>query len=162
MARDYSIDLSPRTDGQGPAQPLVAAGSGLLLLEPLWGYLWPPERVVVGLRACKQLRKNLMLYCTSIVLVPKTGATSSESYVSKDLVRFPEHLEVTLVSQRGLRIPAISLARTIGDCKTLVHLNLSHNEIGVEGAGVLAGVLGECKSLAHIDLSWNSMENEGT
>eukprot|EP00961_Rhodomonas_salina_P171746 2316076-Rhodomonas_salina.1 len=49
----------------------------------------------------------------------------------------------------------------LGECKALAHLDLSGNEIGAEGAGVLAGVLGECKALNHLFASENGIGDEG-
>ena len=53
------------------------------------------------------------------------------------------------------------LARGVGQCSSLAHLNLSDNDIFAEGAGRLAEVLGQCSSLAHLDLSSNGIGAEG-
>ena len=49
----------------------------------------------------------------------------------------------------------------LGQCCPLAKLDLSHNGIGDEGAGRLAGVLGQCCSLAKLDLSENDIGDEG-
>ena len=49
----------------------------------------------------------------------------------------------------------------LGQCSSLVMLNLANNDIGDEGAGRLAGVLGQCCSLAKLDLSENDIGDEG-
>ncbi len=48
---------------------------------------------------------------------------------------------------------AESLAEVLGQCRELVHLDLSGNKIGAGGVETLAGVLGQCTALAHLDLS---------
>ena len=59
---------------------------------------------------------------------------------------------------------AESLARVLGQCPALAHLNLRSNRIGKgrtgptdDGANSLAGVLGQCTALAHLDLSDNEL-----
>lgn len=49
----------------------------------------------------------------------------------------------------------------LGKGKSLAHLDLSWNDIGSEGPGVLAGMLGECKALAYLDLKENEIGGEG-
>ena len=49
----------------------------------------------------------------------------------------------------------------LGQCASLVHLDLGGNGIGDEGAGRLAAVLGQCASLAHLDLLGNGIGDEG-
>ena len=44
------------------------------------------------------------------------------------------------------------LAAVLGQCASLAHLHLQGNGIGDEGAGRLAAVLGQCASLAHLNL----------
>eukprot|EP00961_Rhodomonas_salina_P270762 3658668-Rhodomonas_salina.1 len=44
----------------------MASESDLQLIEgPLLGKMWPPERIVVGLRCCKWLRENLIEHAVS-------------------------------------------------------------------------------------------------
>jgi hypothetical protein len=40
----------------------------------------------------------------------------------------------------------------LAQCSALVHLDLSENQLGPDGAESLAGVLGQCPALAHLDL----------
>ncbi len=40
----------------------------------------------------------------------------------------------------------------LGQCQELVHVNLSGNDVGPDGAVSLAGVLPQCPALAHLDL----------
>jgi Ran GTPase-activating protein (RanGAP) involved in mRNA processing and transport len=49
----------------------------------------------------------------------------------------------------------------LGQCRELVHLNLSGNPIGAAGVESLAGVLGQCTALAHLDLSCNQIGDGG-
>ena len=49
------------------------------------------------------------------------------------------------------------LAGVLGQCRELVHLNLSGNSIGAGGAESFAEVLAQCAALAHLDLGWNQI-----
>ncbi len=53
------------------------------------------------------------------------------------------------------------LSGVLGQCRELVHLNLSGNCIGTGGAERLAGVLTQCPALAHLDVSWNQIGPAG-
>eukprot|EP00961_Rhodomonas_salina_P052654 705956-Rhodomonas_salina.1 len=144
---------------QGPAQAVARALTPLFLEPALLRRIWPGERVVGGMRVCRQLRRDLVVYCTGVVLVPKAGATSlvgvNESSVSKDLGRLPEHVKVTLTREE--REWAMTLAGVLGECRALAHRDLSGSGIGLEGAEKLAGVLGKCDALEHLDLSQNEI-----
>ena len=52
---------------------------------------------------------------------------------------------------------AESLAGVLAQCPALAHLNLRYNGIGTAGAEGLAGVLGQCAALAHLDLFGNGI-----
>eukprot|EP00961_Rhodomonas_salina_P261022 3527677-Rhodomonas_salina.1 len=110
----------------------------LLSLPPtVLGHLWPAERMVVGLRVCSQLRRDLITQCTNMVLVQKADAVLNDSSVSEDFRRLPRNLMLTLKWKEKKN--AQRLARVLGDCKALAHLDMSGNQIGAEGAGRLAG-----------------------
>ncbi len=49
----------------------------------------------------------------------------------------------------------------LGQCRELVHLNLSGNQIGAGGAERLTGVLGQCPALAHLNVRMNRMGDDG-
>ena len=49
----------------------------------------------------------------------------------------------------------------LGQCASLVDLNLSSNQIGAKGAGRLAAVLPQYASLAHLNLDSNSIWDVG-
>jgi Ran GTPase-activating protein (RanGAP) involved in mRNA processing and transport len=68
-------------------------------------------------------------------------------------------LELPLCAMKGQ--DAESLAEALGQCRELVHLNLSGNKIGAGGAERLAGVLAQCPVLAHLNLVWNFIKDEG-
>jgi len=114
---------------------------------------WPSERVVVGLRVCKQLRRDLIDHCRSMVLVQKADAKLSDCCMSQDLMRSPCNLEIMLKWTQKHAVTR--LAKVLSECKTWTHLDLHGNAIRAEGAGVLASVLGECKGLAHLNLRGN-------
>lgn len=115
----------------------------LLSLTPtVLGHVWPAEREVVGMRVCKQLRRDLIVHCSRIVLVGKAGATLVERCVSEDLCRLPENLMVTLKWEGKDSVTC--LLDVVGESKGLAHLDLQSNGIGAEGAGMLAGALSTC------------------
>eukprot|EP00961_Rhodomonas_salina_P030767 413778-Rhodomonas_salina.1 len=158
-AEESSTSLTQRTStrGEGPAQT-VAECMLLLLLPTLLGHVWPAERVVIGLRVCKQLRRELMVHCSSIALAQRGDTEVGVSGCLEDFRRLPEHVMVRL---RWKENRAEKLAGVLGECKGLTHLDLSLNGIGDEGASLLAGVLGSCKALAHLELGWNCIGDEG-
>eukprot|EP00961_Rhodomonas_salina_P048390 649678-Rhodomonas_salina.1 len=131
----------------------------LLLPSNVLGLLWPPERVVVGLRVCKSLRKDLIAHCGSILLVQKTDEKHFGCRLSEDFGRLPSALMVTLKWKAKDQVTR--LLGMLGECKGLAHLNLRENKLGAKGAGRLAEVLGECKALATLDLSLNRIGVEG-
>eukprot|EP00961_Rhodomonas_salina_P056806 763323-Rhodomonas_salina.1 len=99
------------------------AGCPLLCLEPsLIGRVWPAERVVAGLRVCKQIRRELLVHAGRVLVVKRPDATPDERLVS-DLRRLG-HLEVAL-KWRG-RIDGLFLVPCL---KALVHLDLSGEHI---------------------------------
>eukprot|EP00961_Rhodomonas_salina_P197987 2671482-Rhodomonas_salina.8 len=166
MASEASSILDRRAGARGgaPAKPvdecILFSLPPLLSLPPaLFKQLWPAERVVVGLRVCKQLRKDLMDNCASILLVQKVGAKLSVRHISKDLRRLPKNLPVTL--KWNQRNAVKWLVGSLGECMALAHLDLGGNDIGREGASMLAGALMECTALAHLDLSGNDIGAEG-
>eukprot|EP00961_Rhodomonas_salina_P165954 2236097-Rhodomonas_salina.1 len=62
-------------DAHGGVPALAVTERGLLAVSPfLLGRLWPAERWIMGLRACKHLRRDLMVHCSSAALVQKAGA----------------------------------------------------------------------------------------
>eukprot|EP00961_Rhodomonas_salina_P271944 3674735-Rhodomonas_salina.1 len=139
----------------------TAAECILLSLPPtVLGHLWPAQRVVVGLRVCTQLRRDLPLQCASILLVQKADTRLGDyCRFVEDFGRIPLNLMVTLKWRHREEVPR--LVRVLGECKALAHLNFSQNKLGDEGARRLAGVLGECKMLAHLNLSQNKLGDEG-
>eukprot|EP00961_Rhodomonas_salina_P171747 2316076-Rhodomonas_salina.2 len=102
----------------------------LLLLPAVLGQLWPAERVVIGLRVCKQLRPDLIAHCNSI------GVSDCGNRISYDFRRLPQNLIVTLRQRQGDNTQ--QLAGVLGERKALVHLDLSENRIGAEGMKRLA------------------------
>eukprot|EP00961_Rhodomonas_salina_P243307 3287774-Rhodomonas_salina.1 len=95
MASEATNTQEAGACGGVPAE--MAAESRLLLLLPtLLGHLWPGERVVIGLRVCKQLRRDLLVHCGSVILVPKEEAILSCCCILEDFGRLPATLMVTL------------------------------------------------------------------
>eukprot|EP00961_Rhodomonas_salina_P259304 3503695-Rhodomonas_salina.2 len=176
-----------RTGAHGGVQTEVTEDCELLSLTPaLLGHLWPAERGVVGLRVCKQLRRDLIVHSGSIVLVGNANAMQCAPCVSADFRRLPQHILVMLTckksgamlllevlneckalagldfSENKIRAEeARALAEMLRESKVLTHLDLGHNGIGAQGAGALAMALGECKALAHLALSHNNIGAEG-
>ena len=49
----------------------------------------------------------------------------------------------------------------LAQCRALVHLDLSENQIGTDGASCFAGVLAQCPALAHLELWYNDIGTVG-
>eukprot|EP00961_Rhodomonas_salina_P046100 618879-Rhodomonas_salina.1 len=98
----------------------------LSLPPPLLAYVWPAERGVAGLRVCKQLRRDLLGHCTSILLVKQADATVGEDCVRnrlpphlfesirKDFIRLPPHLMVGLTCKNTGAVGIEGLADVLG------------------------------------------------
>eukprot|EP00961_Rhodomonas_salina_P295892 3935863-Rhodomonas_salina.3 len=56
---------------------------------------WPGERVVIGLRVCKQLRRDLLVHCGSMAFVPQEKAIPSDFGLLEDFRRLPSNVMVT-------------------------------------------------------------------
>eukprot|EP00961_Rhodomonas_salina_P213526 2883749-Rhodomonas_salina.1 len=141
--------------GVHDAVPAQSMGDCKLLSMPpaLLEQTWPAERGIAGLRVCKQLRRDLMIHCSSFILVQKAGTMPTESWVAEDLKRLPHHHLKVKWKTHG----AATLLGVLGDCKALVHLDLSSTGLGGDGVCRLARVLGGCKALAHLNLSENGI-----
>ena len=59
----------------------------LLLLSELLRRVWPPERVVAGLRVSKGIRKELIAHSRGAMLMVKAQCSSSEEEIAKDMRR---------------------------------------------------------------------------
>eukprot|EP00961_Rhodomonas_salina_P169105 2278535-Rhodomonas_salina.1 len=89
--------LRQRTNALGGVPAGTVVEVRLLSLPPVvLGHLWPADRVVVSLRVCKQLRRDLVTQCKRMVLAQKAEAVVSESSISEDCRRLPATLMVTL------------------------------------------------------------------
>ena len=153
-------------DGRGLEQQAASErGSHVLLLaSELLRRVWPPERVVAGLRVSKGIRKELILHSRGAILVVRAQYSSNEEEIAKDIRRI-SHL-ITSVKARALGqsqgiLKHLLESLRLCQCNALSHLDLRGNNIGAEGAGRLAGALGECKALSHLDLSSNEIGDEG-
>jgi len=132
-------------------------GSHVLLLSPeLIRRVWPPERIVAGLRVSKGIRKELIVHSRGAILVVKAHCSSSKEEIAKDIRRISHLITSVKASALGQGqgiLEHLLESLRLCQCKALSHLDLSSNGIGDEGAGRLAGALGECKALSHLDLS---------
>lgn len=101
--------------------------------------------MVVGLLACKQLGRDLIDNCGSILIVQKAEAKLVDSRLAEDFGRLPQDMMVTLKWKEGCEFPRLLVA--LKELMVLACLDLRWNRIGDEGAGRLVGVLGEFSSL---------------
>ena len=146
-------------DGRGLEQQAASErGSHVMLLSSeLLRRVWPPERVVAGLRVSKGIRKELIVHSRGAILVVRAQCSSSEEEISKDIRRI-SHLITSVKAKelgysRGIQVLEQLLeSLRLCQCNALSHLDLSKNRIWAEGAGRLAGALGECKALSHLNL----------
>eukprot|EP00961_Rhodomonas_salina_P064739 871176-Rhodomonas_salina.1 len=113
----------------------------LCLPSPLWGRIWPADRVVAGLRVCWHLRQELAEHAGTVLMVKSAEAEIDEDALEADF-SYLSKLQVVLIWQgrpAGLDDMVASLSTNLS------RLDLSRTEIGDDGAAELAGVLGECK-----------------
>eukprot|EP00961_Rhodomonas_salina_P206174 2783114-Rhodomonas_salina.2 len=143
-----------------PVQPKVC--DLLNLPSGLVGKLWPAERVVAGLRVCRQLHQELSETAGNIVLVKGAKAADfSEDALVADFRRI-SHRDVALkwrATGRAAGLMCVASMASLG--RAIVHLDLTANSMGVEGAGMLAGMLSECTALNHLDLCANQLGDKG-
>ena len=84
-------------------------------------------------------------------LVPDAVARKIEMSKACALPQHPPHLNLS-INNLGTEGVGI-LAGVLGQCASLTYLGLRDNDIGDERAERLSGVLGQCASLVHIDYS---------
>ena len=155
--------------GRGLEQQAASeGGSHLLLLSSelpeLLRRVWPPERVVAGLRVSKGIREELIVHSRGAILVVRAQCSSSEKEIAKDIKRISHLITSVTAKELGQRrdiLEQLLESLRLCQCNALSHLDLSWNWIGAEGAGRLAGALGECKALSHLDLRMNRIGDEG-
>eukprot|EP00961_Rhodomonas_salina_P029580 398415-Rhodomonas_salina.2 len=137
----------------------------------LLGYVWPRERVVMGMAVSNWIRAELPVSVYSVSFVTrKTAATGAASFA-------PQEIGETLFKFQGKDMwltwqePACTLAAGLSawgklashanetsDCLGLTQLDASN--IYIETAATaekLAGVLGSCKSLTHLSISTSNL-----
>jgi Ran GTPase-activating protein (RanGAP) involved in mRNA processing and transport len=87
-------------------------------------------------------------------------------FVMRQLTLMTGWCRITTLELRGCAITGTHAEWLAGgvlaQCRELLHLDLSENDIDEAGAERLAGVLGQCPALAHIDLSYNLIGPAGT
>eukprot|EP00961_Rhodomonas_salina_P049557 665847-Rhodomonas_salina.1 len=151
------------------------------------GKAWQGEQVVMGLRVCKQLHRDLLMHADNgILLAGSAGAKTIADDLAQDFRRVSHmkiflrwnglldalidaapmmaslvHLDLSRNGMLGKRVGLLS--GVLGKCTKLAYLDLSNNGICVEGAGMLARMLaqGECKNLARLHLSHNKIGDRG-
>eukprot|EP00961_Rhodomonas_salina_P196137 2647550-Rhodomonas_salina.7 len=106
---------------------------GLLL-----GKLWPPDRVLLGLRVCKWLRDVLESNAARVVLNvcgSRTKHSSSDLNFGRAISRFRhEAVELQLIAQScsallPAMLPAISSSLDMGWTGSIVHLDVAQNKL---------------------------------
>eukprot|EP00286_Rhodomonas_abbreviata_P018236 CAMPEP_0181309254 /NCGR_PEP_ID=MMETSP1101-20121128/11916_1 /TAXON_ID=46948 /ORGANISM="Rhodomonas abbreviata, Strain Caron Lab Isolate" /LENGTH=131 /DNA_ID=CAMNT_0023415727 /DNA_START=470 /DNA_END=861 /DNA_ORIENTATION=- len=112
-----------------------------LLPRGLLGWVWPADRVVMGLRVCQWMHKELVCQVENVLLVGVDTAVGACA-VRQSFNLFQQ--SNVLVHWRGIGLGSLaSLSSGIGAVLDggvrgwLVELDLSNGSIGAEGAGVL-------------------------
>ena len=124
--------------------------------------VWPAERVVIGLRVSKDIRKDLIVNETPLcaILKFKQHFNSHGAEIARDVERL-SHMKIRIIAQAQNVSVLNQLWGALGKCKALSFLSVSQNRMGDEGAARLAGALGACNALSHLDVSHNRMGAEG-
>eukprot|EP00286_Rhodomonas_abbreviata_P026085 CAMPEP_0181295844 /NCGR_PEP_ID=MMETSP1101-20121128/4368_1 /TAXON_ID=46948 /ORGANISM="Rhodomonas abbreviata, Strain Caron Lab Isolate" /LENGTH=394 /DNA_ID=CAMNT_0023400631 /DNA_START=138 /DNA_END=1318 /DNA_ORIENTATION=- len=123
----------------------------------LLGHIWPAERVVIGLRVCRWLRRELVSSKTNILFLgPKKGAACNPEDIAKSVTLFSDSpLQFTWRRQPRKLITGLDLAFATGTCHCIARLDFSYNRMRAAGLKELARVIGQCRTLTHLDLSGN-------
>eukprot|EP00961_Rhodomonas_salina_P171684 2315034-Rhodomonas_salina.1 len=125
--------------------------------------MWPANRVVVGNRTCRRLHSVLGCFAPHVVLKRSDNTQAREEDVYTDLSRFSKLESMVLSTQGGGSAFISSLLRASQRgviCMALTHLDLSNNQLGVEGTRKLSQILQMCGSLREISLRENNIKKE--
>jgi hypothetical protein len=93
------------------------------------------------------------------------GKKEKRLFVLRQLTAMTARCRITTLELRSCAITGPHAEWLVGgvlaQCRALVHLDLSENLFGSDGAESFAGVLGQCLSLAHLNLSRNRIGDAG-
>ena len=138
------------------------------LEEQLVWRVIPAKRAVMMQQVSKTVRRAMeRVKPPAMIKVKKNQGMERVAEGLREMTRWARITAINLADSQikaekfGPFIGALGagrLAAALGQCSSLVHLNLHRNSIGDEEAGRLAAVLGQCPSLAHLDIGGNSIE----
>lgn len=160
-----------------------SAMSEILSSEQLIELIWPAERLLMGMRVCKSLRRALVECSAQVVLQKAPDAHPDSEELAADFRRLKDaaiHIlwkaqgrgtsnmllsAISNVDLRRLELDncvlgdsgAVMLADVLKRCCSLVHLNVAKNFIGSDGADHLAVACSSLTALAWLDVSDNEM-----
>jgi Leucine-rich repeat (LRR) protein len=135
--------------------------------------IWPADRTIMLRRTSKRVKEVVdKMRLPAVVRLRRSFWDDARNGTEKAKLEFVLRQLAAMTVRcliTTLELPecemkgqdAERLAGVLGQCRELVHLNLSDNQIGPDGAERLAGVLAQCPALAHLDLCGNQIGPTG-
>jgi hypothetical protein len=169
-----------RTTSQAPTTQtaLLAADGFAAALGALppddWSRTWAASRTIMLRQTSKRVKEVVdKMRLPAVVRMSRSfwvdarNGTEKEKrqFVLRQLTGMSALCRITTLELRSCEIAGPHAEWLAGgvlaQCRALVHLDLSFNRIGADGAESLAGVLAQCAALAHLDLSYNRIGADG-
>eukprot|EP00286_Rhodomonas_abbreviata_P012588 CAMPEP_0181320520 /NCGR_PEP_ID=MMETSP1101-20121128/18168_1 /TAXON_ID=46948 /ORGANISM="Rhodomonas abbreviata, Strain Caron Lab Isolate" /LENGTH=318 /DNA_ID=CAMNT_0023428231 /DNA_START=54 /DNA_END=1007 /DNA_ORIENTATION=+ len=165
---EQNASLEPEEEKQAEKTIIDLPGS-------LLGRLWPAERVLVGMRACKYLRAELAHHASDCVMVcaamtsrERFGSGWTADKILKDLRSLQGRGTRVFLNGSSLQSAfypqlqdAMALALPNGLGSLLVELDLSSNAMGDDEAEKVADMLEHCQVLSRLNLRDNCIKERG-
>eukprot|EP00961_Rhodomonas_salina_P026267 354557-Rhodomonas_salina.1 len=134
----------------------------------LLGKVFPPERVILGIRVCRWMYYDLIAHVDSVSVSGSHAENFSAEFKTRTLMRlrekklslsFAQHC--SLLSSASNAVQAMWGAAWGGFGRGLVVLNLERNKLVPDCAEKLAQVLQQCSALRHLSLRENGIGGAG-
>jgi hypothetical protein len=171
--RTRTTSQAPTTQPALLAADYFAAALGALPPDD-WSRTWAAGRTIMLRRTSKRVKEVVdKMRLPAVVRLSTSFWDDARNGTEKEKRQFVlRHLTFMTARSVITTLDLSSCAMTgphaewlaggvLAQCRALVHLDLSGNRIGPEGAESLAGVLGQCAALAHLDLCHNDIGEAG-
>jgi len=122
----------------------------------LLGRIWPPERIVMGLRVCRWLHTELTAAAPHAVLKATENVdTTTPADLVKTLYAFRKCrvlLHWDSPTNRDTVVAGVSVAVSLGCTESIVHVDVGESKLGAKRAAALFQALGECSAIETLNL----------
>jgi hypothetical protein len=163
--RSHTMRQAPTTSPALFAAVLFAAVLGAIPSEE-WCRTWAAGRTIMLRRTSKRVKEVVdKMRLPAVVCLSRsfwddahTGTEKEKrQFVLRQLTAMTAWCRITTLELRSCGVTGPHAEWLAGgvlaQCRELVHLDLSGNQIGPDGAESVAGVLAQCPALAHLNLS---------